>query len=118
MTSEIPEDIDRIATNLVRADYSGDDEPEFKMYLAIAQALLAERERAARMVPVISGDEGEMLIEWPGQIAISLYRGDVGYTISREGWFEPGKHNIFDEPERAAAEITEAIAAIRQKATP
>lgn len=46
----IPEDIDRIATDLVRADYSGDDDPDWKMYESIARALMAERERCAKIV--------------------------------------------------------------------
>ena len=45
----IPEDIDRIATDLVRADYSGDHDPEWAMYKAIAGALAAERERCAKL---------------------------------------------------------------------
>jgi len=44
--SEIPEDIDRIATDLVRTRY--EDDAEWNMYLAIAQALLTERNRALK----------------------------------------------------------------------
>jgi hypothetical protein len=41
---KIPEDIDRLATDIVRADYtSSGDEPEWLLYKAIAQALLSER---------------------------------------------------------------------------
>ncbi|GAA4169274.1 hypothetical protein [Shinella granuli] len=49
-TIPIPDDIDRIATDIVRADYSkGDQEPDWLLYLAIAKAIhdavMAERER-------------------------------------------------------------------------
>lgn len=43
--SEIPEDIDRIASDIVRADYSADAEPDYAFYLAIAKAILADRQR-------------------------------------------------------------------------
>ncbi len=43
----IPADIDQIATDIVRADYTcGDEEPEWLMYLAMALAILAERDRS------------------------------------------------------------------------
>lgn len=50
----IPDDIDRIATDIVRADYSKDgQEPDWLLYLAIAKAIhdavMAERERCARI---------------------------------------------------------------------
>lgn len=42
----IPADIDQIATDIVRADYTaGDEEPAWIMCLAIAKAILAERDR-------------------------------------------------------------------------
>lgn len=45
---KIPGDIDRIASDIVHADYSkNDDEPEWLLYKAIARAILAERERCA-----------------------------------------------------------------------
>lgn len=51
---ELPGDIDRIATDIMRADYSGPDkDSEWEMYLAIGRAILAERlsatERAAKI---------------------------------------------------------------------
>lgn len=48
-TDAIPEDIDRIATDIVRAQCGTEDDPEWQMYLAIARAILAERERCAQI---------------------------------------------------------------------
>jgi hypothetical protein len=52
--SEIPEDIDAIATDIVRKPCDPDGDPDYEMYERIARALMAERERvagiAARMV--------------------------------------------------------------------
>lgn len=45
----IPADIDRIATDIVRADYSkSGDDPDWLLYVAIAKAILFEREACAR----------------------------------------------------------------------
>jgi hypothetical protein len=41
--SEIPEDIDNIASAIVRAQFAEDDDAEWGMYLLIAKAILAER---------------------------------------------------------------------------
>lgn len=44
----IPHDIDRVASDIVRADYSKQDaEPDWLIYLAIAKAIVAERHRCA-----------------------------------------------------------------------
>lgn len=40
----IPEDIDRIASDIIRADYSDASEPEYAMYRAVAEAINAERD--------------------------------------------------------------------------
>lgn len=48
----IPKDIDRIATDLVRTPY--EDDVEWNMYLAIARAILAERERCAKIAEPIN----------------------------------------------------------------
>jgi hypothetical protein len=40
---EIPEDIDNIASAIVRAQFAEDDDAEWGMYLLIAKALHAER---------------------------------------------------------------------------
>lgn len=60
--SEIPEDIDWTATKIVRAE-GGDD---WDLYLAIAKALMAERERgqtvAAQAYQVIGN-----LLDWLGE---------------------------------------------------
>lgn len=46
--SQIPPDIDQIASDLVTADYSKQDaEPEWLIYLAVAKAILSERHRCA-----------------------------------------------------------------------
>jgi hypothetical protein len=47
----IPDDIDRIATDIVRADYSNDAEPDYGIYLAISLAILAERQRWQQSLP-------------------------------------------------------------------
>lgn len=58
-TNTIPDAIDRIATDIVRADYSNEPEPDYALYAAIAQAIhdavMAERERCARLME----DDGE-----------------------------------------------------------
>lgn len=47
---EIPEDIDKIASDIVRTDFSQtEDDPEWLHYLAIARAILAERQRCAEV---------------------------------------------------------------------
>lgn len=43
---DIPEDIDQIASAIVKNPYAGDDEPDFQLYLAIARAIQAERNRS------------------------------------------------------------------------
>ncbi|MDR6818468.1 hypothetical protein J2X76_003645 [Neorhizobium sp. 2083] len=43
--AEMPADIDQIASDIVLADYSKAPEPDYALYLAIAQAILAERQR-------------------------------------------------------------------------
>ena len=46
----IPDDIDRIATDIVRTRYSEDvGEAEYLLYEAIAKAILAERGRCAKV---------------------------------------------------------------------
>lgn len=45
----IPEDIDRIASDIIRADYSDASEPEYAMYRAVAEAIHAERLRPQSM---------------------------------------------------------------------
>ncbi len=61
---EIPVDIDRIATDLVRARYPDDLDYEWEHYKAIAGALLAERmkERVATPAMIEAGRAG--LARW------------------------------------------------------
>ena len=56
--TDIPEDIDRIATDIVRAQCGTEDDPEWQMYLAIARAILAERERC-RLIAVDVAQEAD-----------------------------------------------------------
>ena len=44
---EIPEDIDNIASAIVRANFAEDDDAEWGTYLLIAKAILAERNSSA-----------------------------------------------------------------------
>lgn len=55
--SEIPEDIDRIATDIVREPFGPDEDAEYGLYLRIAKALLAERLASPR--PPGSDEEQE-----------------------------------------------------------
>jgi len=79
---------------------------------AIERAELAERkleEQRKALEANISGDESELLIEWPCRVAISISKDEVGYAIIRNGNWEPGKHIIFSAPSDAAKEIASAI---------
>lgn len=49
---DIPSDIDAIASEIVRRDYRGDDDPDFALYLAIANALCVERQSWTEAKPV------------------------------------------------------------------
>ena len=70
----------------------------------------------AERMPLISGGDGEFLIEWPGVLHISIDDdGTVGYAIRTGDTYRPGKFNIRNRPEEAACEIREALTtAIRQ----
>jgi hypothetical protein len=46
--SEIPDDIDAIATDIVRAPLEGEE--DFELYLRIARAIMDERERCMGIV--------------------------------------------------------------------
>ncbi|OVE94475.1 hypothetical protein B7W85_13060 [Allorhizobium ampelinum] len=56
--TKIPDDIDLIATGIVRnaSPASADVDPDYELYLSIAKAILAERERCAAIVETISHD--------------------------------------------------------------
>lgn len=43
-----PEDIDKIATDIVRAEW-GDADPEWALYQAICTAIMRERQRCAKL---------------------------------------------------------------------
>jgi hypothetical protein len=45
--SEIPEDIDKIATDIVRNPLEGEE--DFELYLRVARAIATERERCAKI---------------------------------------------------------------------
>lgn len=79
---KIPEDIDRTATDIVRANYiSSGDEPEWLMYKAIAEALLAERlaqkERDAKVVEAI----GSVGRDWALTSFMGSLRRDIAAAI-------------------------------------
>ncbi len=58
MSENIPADIDKIATDIVRSDYTSDDEdPDWLMYLAIAKAIMAERDRPRTPSHISVGDD-------------------------------------------------------------
>ncbi|TGV15804.1 hypothetical protein EN816_00700 [Mesorhizobium sp. M8A.F.Ca.ET.173.01.1.1] len=48
--SDIPEDIDLIATAIVRTSYTNEQDGDWELYSAIARAILAERERATSIL--------------------------------------------------------------------
>lgn len=109
----IPSDIDQIATEIVRADYTaGDEEPDWLMYLAIAKAILAERDRHTPAPQHISvggkfelGDRVRKTkgSSWHGLI-VGFYSTEltpIGYAVESER--EPGSVQIY--PESALAKL-------------
>lgn len=60
---EIPEDIDRIATDIVRMPLG--DDPEWETYKAIARAILAERKRCAEIATAHLSDTSQLLSNPP-----------------------------------------------------
>ena len=67
----IPDDIDMTASNIVRADYSDASEIDYALYLAIARAILAERERS-QWQPVKDAPKDRMVlvcdVNWPAAL--------------------------------------------------
>jgi hypothetical protein len=60
--------------------------------------------------PSVWGDDNELSIEWPGRVVLSFSPGeDCGYTIFRDGKWQPGKFKILDEAKQAAEEIAAAL---------
>lgn len=61
LSVRLPKDIDQTASDIVRADYSKDDSPDFALYLAIGGAILEERNRlvnrVARALCVEAGED-------------------------------------------------------------
>jgi hypothetical protein len=49
-----PEDIDQIATSIVRKQYGPDDDSEWETYKAIAEALITERKNFAELLMQMS----------------------------------------------------------------
>lgn len=47
--TEVPEDIDRVATEIARSPMPTDCDADFELYLRIAKAIKAERERCAKI---------------------------------------------------------------------
>jgi hypothetical protein len=64
----IPDDIYRIATDIVRCDYSKAVEPDYEIYLAIARAILAERQRCAEIAKATGASSSD---DWPGETWIA-----------------------------------------------
>ena len=89
-TIPIPDDIDRIATDIVRADYSkGDQEPDWLLYLAIAKAIhdavMAERERN-RWQPIETAprDGTDILVADDGRQGVEMVSWKGG--AKKGGW--------------------------------
>lgn len=56
LKESIPEDIDKIATAIVRMEFGPDDDTDWETYLAIAKAIKAERERCMGIIREMGED--------------------------------------------------------------
>lgn len=90
--SEIPADIEQIASDIALTDYSKADEPDFAIYMAIAKALLAERQRDRWMPIETAPEDGSDIIVYnpsgEGIIGEAYYWNDNG----RGGWWWAGTY--------------------------
>lgn len=82
-TKVFPQDIDHIATDIVRTDYSKlDDDPDWLLYKAIGSAILAER---PAMQPISTAPELD-------RIMVCGWSEPRGRTAGYWWWVEDGVH--------------------------
>lgn len=90
ISSPIPNDIDKIASDLVRMDFSKADEPDYAFYLAIAEALNAERERCGWQPMETAPTDGTKFDVWMhphGYRTCEVYWSDI-----QDGWCTEGDY--------------------------